>query len=330
LKIFDPTSRPLYDFAKLEIAAQRLDSAEARRALAFLASDSYLVALGAEQALGVAERRVELARRTLEDVAARLSAALVGENDVTKADLELATAEREAARAGAEAASTRLTLANLLGSPVDGALVAPAELDLLAEPPARLVERALRLRSDPEAARLRAEAAGRFSDAAFWRALPSLKLVARYEASTADEFAGGGRDRDWAVGADLEWTIYDGGLRYGEREERLALESIANLSARSTERAVDLEVRQAVVDVDAARTARAAAEAAAGAARKNAQEVAALYREGLATALDVADAGARAYSAELSSVGERYAQARSVLRLRQALGVDPTGHEVVQ
>jgi outer membrane protein TolC len=325
LKIFDATSHPLYAAAKLEIAAQRLESAEARRHLAFVASDSFLVALGAEQALAVSERRVELARRTLEDAALRRVAALVGENDVTKAELELATAERDAARARAEATHTRLALANLLGAPVDGALVAPPELDMAGEPPERLLGRAVRLRSDAEAGRLRAGVAERLAAVPLLRAVPTLKLVGRYDRSTHDEYFG--RGSDWSIGADLEWVLYDGGLRYGERDERLALERIAVLSARATERTVELDVRRAQVDVDAARTARAKAEAAAGAARKNAQEVAALYREGLATALDVADAGARAYSAELAAVGERYAQSRSVLRLREALGVEPGGRE---
>jgi len=324
--VFDARSFPVYAAARLEIDAQRLESAEARRRLAFLASDSFLVTLGAEQALAVSERRVELARRTLEDTIARREAALVGTNDVTKAELELATAQREAARARAEATSTRLALGNLLGAPVDGALVPPADLDPRAdEPPARLVERALRLRSDTAAARLRADVADRLAVEPLMRTIPTLSLVGEYRRSSSAEFFG--RDNDWFVGADLTWALYDGGERYAERDEKLALKKVAALQARAAERAVDLDVRQAVVAVEAARTARVKADAAALSAPKNADEVAALYRQGLATALDVADASVRAYSAELASVGERYAQARSVLRLREVLGVDPTGRE---
>jgi outer membrane protein TolC len=326
LTVFDARLLPLYGVASLQRQAQRLDTAEVKRRLAFQAADAYLVTLGAEQALAASERRVELARRTLDDAGARRRAALVGSNDVTKAELELATAEHEAERGRAEATSARLTLGNLCGAPVDGALVPPADLleAQAVEPPQQLVERALRLRSDLVAARLRVDVADRLALEPLLRAVPSLALVGQYALNSSPGF---GRERDWYVGADLVWTLYDGGARYGARDEQLALRNVAALSARAADRSADLDVRLAVVAVTAAQAASTKAEAAAAAARKNTDEVSALYRQGLATALDVADASVRAYSAELSWVGDRYAQARSVLQLRAALGLDPAGRE---
>lgn len=296
--------------------------------MAFEAADAFLVTLGAEQVLAASERRLELAGRTLEDATARRDAALVGANDVTKAELELATAERDAARSRAEAASARLALGYLIGAAVDGALVPPADLGdpRTSEAPADLLARARRLRSDAASARLRAEQADRIAAAPLLGALPTLELVGEYTRSSSQ--GAFGLDPDWFVGADLTWTLYDGGERYADRDEKRALHRVAALRAQAAERSVDVEVRQAVVAVEAARVARAKAEAAALAARKNADEVTGLYREGLATALDVADASVRAYSAELTTVGERYAQAQSVLQLREALGLDPAGREV--
>jgi outer membrane protein TolC len=61
------------------------------------------------------------------------------------------------------------------------------------------------------------------------------------------------------------------------------------------------------------------------AARRNAEETSALYREGLASALELADANQRLFEAEVAEVTARYRMALAYLALREARGDAPVG-----
>ena len=61
------------------------------------------------------------------------------------------------------------------------------------------------------------------------------------------------------------------------------------------------------------------------AARKNTDETNILYREGLASALELADATQRLFEAEVAEVTARYRMALAYLSLREASGVAAVG-----
>jgi outer membrane protein TolC len=65
--------------------------------------------------------------------------------------------------------------------------------------------------------------------------------------------------------------------------------------------------------------------AATSAARRNTEETNALYREGLASALELADATQRLFEAEVAEVTARYRMALAYLSLREAQGTAPMG-----
>jgi len=56
-------------------------------------------------------------------------------------------------------------------------------------------------------------------------------------------------------------------------------------------------------------------------------ETAELYRQGLSTALQAADANVSLFEAEVTLVQERYGLAIAFLNLEAALGLDPFGKE---
>ena len=70
------------------------------------------------------------------------------------------------------------------------------------------------------------------------------------------------------------------------------------------------------------------AEGALVQARAHAQQISALYRQGLATALEASDANVLRFESEINLARERYGLAGALLDLRLALGVDPLGREV--
>jgi outer membrane protein TolC len=318
--LFDARAFPAMSASRLSRDAVELESAESRRQISFEVADAFFLVLNLEQVVRAAERRRELAQATLDDAQARLRAQLVGANDVTKAELELATARREAVRARADLTAGRLGLEYFVGG---GAAATLADPGPLVEPS---TQRRPPVRLDAAAARTRAEAAQSEGRAPIYGALPRVDLSGNVRATNEPGFTG--RNVSTWLAADLTWELFDGGERYADRDAALAAARIARLEASGIERGARLVAQRARAALQAADASIAEAENAARMAERNAREVTTLYREGLASALDVADASARWYDAEVTLVRERYTRATAVLSLRDALGRDPLGAEV--
>ena len=85
-------------------------------------------------------------------------------------------------------------------------------------------------------------------------------------------------------------------------------------------RGVEAVILSASVQLTAEQSAVKLAETALDAARRNADETGELYRQGLANALEVADANQRLFEAEVAAVTTRYRMAAAYLALREASG----------
>ena len=326
--LFDARAFPIFRQLRFLRDASRLTATEAKRLLGFDAADAFLVTLGLEQVLSAAEHRRDFARASLQDVQARFEAGLVSSNDVTRGQLELSTAERELARAIGDVRRARIDLANLLNSDVDDSpLQVPVEiLQAAATSPdvdAGEIAEAQARRSDILAGRAEVEALKAFADEPSARFIPSVLL----NAQTRNINEGGISDRNnegfWAV--TLNWPVFDAGLRGAERAERNALARGAELELELAIRGVEEEIRTAGVQLRAEQAVLRQAEAALAAARKNAEETNELYRQGLATALELADATQSLFEAEVAEVTARYRMAQAYLALREARGLGPLG-----
>ena len=131
-----------------------------------------------------AGHRLEYAGKTLEAARARYAAGLVSVNDVTRAELEYATAEMGATQTQGEVETAYLELGYLLDAVIDGKLALPELLLAQAEQPAAAAadllpgaqERRLDLRA--LAWHARAQQALVLEPSLEW--LPSLTLTYQY------------------------------------------------------------------------------------------------------------------------------------------------------
>jgi outer membrane protein TolC len=328
--LFDARAFPIYRQARLDGEAARLEASNERRLVSFDVADAFLVVLGAEQVRSAADRRLGHARASVADAEARFGAKIASSNDVTQARLELASAEREVARAYGEVESAYLRLGNLVGARVAAPLASPQGLLEVALPPAsvadRLVAEGKARRTDLEARRRRVDGLRAFAREAFpARLLPTVGGSVQFKKTNDTGISG--RPEDAFAAITLTWPLYDGGVRYAEAREREALAEAANLETELAAREVELRIRDALVALTIAQAALKHATAAAEIARKNNEEATVLYRQGLARALERADAQVRLFEAEVLLVRERYALAGAHLALRSATGLDPLGKE---
>jgi len=316
--ILDVRAFPVARSATRNLEAQENASGEIRRALAFDVAASFFAVLSAEQLRDAASRRIEVAQATVSDARTKLEAGLASSNDLTRAELELATAQLALTEAQNAVVSSRLSLGYLIAAPADRSLVEPPAEPSEAASADELEQVAQEARADLKELTLRAESLRLLSLEPTLRAIPTLTLRGTYRGT--NEAGLSGRERDWNVAALLNWEIFDGGTRYAEAAARRAEYREALLNADALRRRIGLEIRTAQTDLATSRAALEQAEVRARVADQNAREVRVRYSEGLATALEQADATVAAFEAAAELARQRFALGIARLSLSRALG----------
>jgi outer membrane protein TolC len=319
--LFDAQGFPLLAQAKRERNAARYEALDAKRRLAYETSEAFLSVLADDQFARAASQRVDFARQSLDEIRVRFEAQLVGSNDVTRAELEAASAERELVRLEGAARTSRLHLEFLLGQPIEGELVAPRNLLDLAVQPAAPSGKAAEQRLDYLAEGERAEALRQSAKEPAMRYLPDLEF--RGEAWSTNESGFNARNEDWNMGLGLSWDLFDGGEREAEHGERKAIARQAQWNLANQERSVDVDVETAQVSLESEQASLTRSEVAVAAAERNAREVAELYRQGLVRALELVDANFQLFNAQVERTNAQYSLAVAYLGFRAAEGLDP-------
>jgi outer membrane protein TolC len=331
LTIFDSRSLPALLRARSDRTAEKYAAAESKRQLAFEVGNAFLTTLGVDQVLDAAKHRFEYARQALEAARARYAAGLVSVNDVTRAELEYATAEMGITQVQGQVETTYLQLGNLLDEKIAAGrqllvpefLLQAAEIERIAVED--LIVQAQDRRLDLASLRWRAKAQRALTIEPLLKWLPALSFNGQYRYT--NEAGLTGRSTNWNVGLTLTWSVFDGLARNSEYSERKANALLSDLEVQATLRKVELDVRDAFVSLENQRAALKQATVANEVAKRNASETAELYRQGLSTALQAADANVRLFEAEVTLVQERYGLAIAYLNLEAALGFDPFGKE---
>ena len=331
LTLFDARSLAGLSAVRAQRNANVAAATESRRQLAFEVSQAFLTTLGTAQVQEASNRRLAFAGQSLEAAKARYAAGLTSINDVTRAELEYATAEVGVTQVKGQVETSILQLGYLLDAPdaVRGRLVVPEFLIEAASAEAAnsegLVEEALARRLDVGSLRWLAASQRTLAKVPMLGWLPSLSASGQYRITNEASF--NNRTWNWNVGATLSWTLFDGLARFADRRERQAQARLADLGVQAATRRVDVEVREALVSLENQRASLKQASVAYDVAKKNAAETAELYRQGLASALEVADANVSLFEAEVGLVQERYGLGVAFLNLEGALGLDPFGKE---
>ena len=328
--IVNASAWPLYSQAKSLEDAQRAQNVDDKRLLAFSAANAFFVVLNADDFLQAAQRALDMAKANLADTQARAEAGLTSTNDVTRAQVDVASAghQVEIDKGALDAAYVQLSFT--INAPVTGPLAPPAAtLQSALRAPSKsesLTRFALNQRPDMLASKHSAAAAHYFADEPLLRLVPTLGVQAAVSTTT-----NGGPTNRWqdeTLAATLGWTLYDAGQRYADKHSRDAQATIADLTAEQLARSIDAQVRTALATLTSAQAAFHVAEDEVKAARQSVDETAILYRQGLAKAIELVDANDTRFNAEINYATAEYAMALAYLSLRQAVGLDPSGMEV--
>lgn len=321
---------PLYTGGRIsaQIGAAHKDAigaadseAAARSSLRLMIASAYVNVLRSQRLLQAAGSSVTSLRAHASDVKLMVERELVTRSDLLAAQVALANAEQLRVQADNGLALAYASYNRLLGEPSERTpeldTVLPIERALSEQPLNDLIENALNSRNEIAALSARAEALSLQSDAQRAMLLPQLSLSGGYsyfenEILDRQSFA--------AVGIGVSWNLFDGGVVRNRSESlrragRAAQHRLEDLRAQ-----VQLEVRQAWLDVRAAQARIAALREARSQAEENLRMSRELYGGELGTNTQVLDAVTLQIAALNNYDNAVLDEALSLLALERAVG----------
>jgi outer membrane protein TolC len=312
--VFAPRAWYDKETANQQIALASLNTKEAERLLVASVADTIVSTVTAERLAEVSRVNLKGALSTLDLNKRRASLGASSALDVLRAEQEVQSARGQVVTADEGLLQAREALGLALGTS-DGWGVNPdIHLDSLADD-ARAsckAEPDVTHRSDVRASRENLKITERQKGSVDWAFWPTLDAVSGFQA-TAQPLPNR-YYASWYVGANLNWTIYDGGLRYGQKDEAVANERVAREQLNDTQRRAQLQVTQAFRGVQVAELNLSVAVKAREIAAETARLARVAFMNGSGTSFDLVDTASRLRQAELDLAVKQF----QVLRARIA------------
>lgn len=328
--LLNASAFPLYASASHTLESERWGAQQDRRTLEYDTAHAFLLALTNERLLKAAKQRVDRAQASLQDSDARASAGLASTNDVTRAAMEVASAQAQVAGAQGNLERANIALTYLMGRPVAAPLVVPTRTTNAAQrghyDMVQVLRAAESRRADVRSSHERTEALEASADEPLWRLVPTVGVSGVERLTVDPEPAAEAHDESALL--TLTWTLYDGGARYADKKTRRAQAESQALDESALRRSIATDVATAIAALRAARATYSVDEQALSEAQKNVDETAILYRQGLARAIEVTTANSSLYDAQVALESAQLTMEQAYLQLRQALGYDPVGGDV--
>lgn len=284
-------------------------------------AQAYFAAAGTDELVLARQDAVKVATETFDVAKARVAAEIANQVESTRAETALVRAQQDLAEAENRRGQAYRALATLIGAHEPIAVQAAATLPAEPGPVEALVGEARAHRPEIAAERATIAAAEASAKADVWRWSPVLSAFGfvhdgNYTGFSGDKYA-------WGVGLQLDWLLYDGGVRDAQRH-------IANAQRREAEARLDLladtvsdEVANARGTLETSRKAVGAAQRAVELARETLRLIRAQYDAGTAKQLDVLQAQDALVGAEVALAQAHFDVSLADLQLRRAAGEFP-------
>ncbi|MEQ8978285.1 MAG: TolC family protein [Deltaproteobacteria bacterium] len=311
--LFDPSAWFGPGIARASVDAQRAGADAATDELLFAAAQLYAGLQAVDALEGAAERAVRVADARIEQAEVRVESGLATPLDAIRARTRKTEANSELARIVAQRRALQADLQTILGTDHPVRVVSAPLPEDLGEPGSGVGDR-----RDVIAQEAAVEAAEKNAGRTKWLWLPSLFFEAQ---GTATNVAGFGGNHYFGVASiGLSLPLYDGGLRYAERDVAEANLAQAQASLDATRSRGLALMEKARAQLDEARARAELAEAQLDLAERAVAQVEDLRNNGLATSLDLDDADLRRFGADRQLADRRLDVALSRLRLHYAQG----------
>ncbi|MEJ2007666.1 MAG: TolC family protein [Acidobacteriota bacterium] len=334
-------SMPLYDFGRTSkrVKGARLQAQgtgdianRTRQGVIFDVVSAYLNELLAHERVRVAQAAVNMTQADLDRAQARVQQGLAVESDVLSAQAQLAQAKENLIQAQNSVAIGQSSLNVAMGIPEDTQTTTEGKLSEIKVAVGNLTilqGTALKERPDYLAAELQAENAKNSVGLAKKEFLPRIDMMGSWEVDNQTFATRGGNN--WVAGATLTFNIFNGGARRARIAESKAYQTRADAMRSHMESVVRLQVREAYLNLNAARQRVEVSQDSAAQAKESLRILRNRYDSGLATIMDVLRAETMQTSAENNHLNAVYDYRLAFAALELATGeLGPNSPAVTQ
>ena len=296
----------------------------ARQNVKYRAAEAYLRVLQYNSAIKVQEEAVHFLQSHLENVTIQYEVGTVAKADVLSTEVQLADYKRQLNSAWGDYESAVATLNNIIGLPVDTALVTDEVLDT--EPYSldeeECIAYALEHRPDGISSAYGVKQAQTQINVAKAGYRPSVSASVLGSMTGEKPFQTNHNNSEyWQIGLDLQWNIFDNGITSAQVNQAKASKLKAESQLLEQLDQIKLDVHNAYVALETARknlevSAHSVSEAEAAYAIAQVR-----YVEGVDTNLNVMDAQTKLAQAKNNYFNALYSYNVSKAKLEQVMGV---------
>jgi outer membrane protein TolC len=286
--------------AEAQIEVTKLNSKAAERLSVAIVADAVVATVLAERAAEVSRVSLESALSSLNLYQRRAALGAASSIDVLRIEQEVSLSRSQVVSANDAVLRARENLGSALGSSESYGVTPSISLDALANDAKSTCRPAsdVMARADVRAAEASVSVARRNEDEVSKTYWPTVDAVSNLT-YWSPESGINNKHVTWSIGGVLSWTLYDGGLRYGTREQRTAETRIASEQLSEAKRQARLEVSQAFRAVKSGEATLAVAARTREIARETARLTKVAYLNGSGTSFDLVDTARRQREAEL-------------------------------
>jgi len=318
-----PSAYSAYSAAEKSLEASEAEVRVTEARLLFITAQVFFAAAGTDELVAARHHAVEVAEQTLHNARTRFEAGAATKVETSRAQLAVVRAQQSEREAIEQQANVYAQLATLTRTSPGFRVQPPvAEAQPVDEAPETLVTQALSLRPEFVAYQMRLEALSANVDSMMYRWAPTLSAFGNARFFNYTGFAG--RNSAYAFGLQLDWVIFDGGVRDAQRhmlESQILDMKLQFEQARST---IADDVRQARRAIVTRRSALEAATQGVALSQETLDLVRAQYDAGTALQLDLLNAQDALIGAEVGLAQARFDLALSDLALQRHTGTFPS------
>jgi outer membrane protein TolC len=282
-----------------QVEVNQLNTKAAERVNAAVVADSIVAVVTAERLAEVSRISLESALSTLDLSKRRAALGAASNIDVLRIEQEVSLSRSQVVSANDGVLRARENLGAALGSPEPWGVTPAIRVDALADDAKSTCRPAdVLTRADVRAAQAQVGVSQRNESSVsrtYWPTIDAVSSLTYWSPVSAIN----NEHVTWSVGGVLNWTLYDGGLRYAQREQRTAETRVFNEQLNEAKRRARFEVTQAFRSVRSSEATLAVAAKTRELAAETARLTKVSYVNGSATSFDLVDTARRLREAEL-------------------------------
>ncbi len=299
--VFAPKAWYDHTTAKVAVENVRLNGVEIERQVLGSVANAIVTVVTAERLAEVSRVSLRSALSTLDLNKRRAALGASSALDVLRVEQEVELARAQVVSADETLLRSREALGLALGTNQSYGVTPDVKLDQLAAD-ARAsckVQPSTAERPDVRAATSGVELAQRRVKSVDWSYWPTVDAVSSLAYYGPEVSSINGKHYTWTIGGLLTWQLYDGGFRYGLKQQSQAQVSLAQEQLTDTKRRADVEVVQAMRSVKVAEANLTVTARRRDIAAETARLSKVAYLNGSGTSFDLVDTAQRLREAEI-------------------------------